>query len=685
MVFFLIRKRSLASAGALLLFITSYPVFSQTPYRQSVPLDPVNLDTTVAPCSDFYRFANGGWLDRNPVPPAFSSWGSFNELSEKNSEIIRELLESASARTGVPAGSIGLLVGDFYASGMDSLRAEKEGMHSLQPELSRIAAIRTTKDFLTALTHLHGSGITPIFSLSSQPDFKNSEMTIASIDQSGLTLPDREYYLQKDERYKAIREEFRTYLTKMFRMLGEREAVAEKNAETVLRLETRLAEASMARVELRNPEKVYNKMSIDGLKKLAPAFAWEAYLKAFKLSIQDLNVGQPEYFKTVSSLLRTVPLTDWKVYLRWRILDETAQYLSAEFVNAHFAFHGTVLNGQRQLLPRWRRVLTAINALAGDALGQLYVEQHFPPEAKNRAVGMVKNLLAAFRERIAGLAWMSEATRRKAIEKVDAVVIKIGYPDRWKSYEGLVIDRGSFVLNVLRATRFDVQRGLAEIGKPVDRNKWYVTPPTVNAYYNPTMNEIVFPAGILQPPFFDPQADDAVNYGGMGAVIGHEITHGFDDQGRKFDARGNLTDWWTKDDSERFEALAKVVEEQYSAYVAIDSLRVNSKLTLGENIADLGGLAVAYRALQMELDKKPMLQRIDGFTPQQRFFMAWAQMWRRNYTPANLKQRLVVDPHAPSKFRTIGPLSNMPEFFEAFGCTNGEAMVRLQSVRARIW
>lgn len=681
------RKLLTVAAVTLSLFIANLPAISQSGYRQTTPLDPGNFDTTVDPCDDFYRYANGGWLDKNPVPPAYSGWGSFNELTEKNNDVIREILESAAAGAGAGEvrGSNKQIVGDFFASGMDSSLAERDGLKPLQGEFSRVASIKTSKDLLRVLAHQHGYGIYPLFSTSSQPDFKNSAITIASVDQSGLTLPDRDYYVKDDDRYKSIRQEFRTYLAKMFRMLGDNEAAAEKNAETILRIETRLAEASMARVDLRDPEKIYNKMTVASLRKLAPAITWDAYLKQLNINVKELNVGQPEYFKAVNGMLRSFPLADWKLYLRWKLIDQTAEYLSDDFVNAHFAFHGTVLNGQRELQPRWRRVLRSVNGLAGDALGQMYVEKNFPPEAKQRAVSMVKNLLAAFRERIGELEWMSEATRRKAYEKVDAFIIKIGYPDKWKSYNGLTIDRGPYVLNVLRASRYEIQRDLSQVGKPVDPDKWYITPPTVNAYYNPTMNEIVFPAGILQPPFFDADADDAVNYGGMGAVIGHEITHGFDDQGRKFDAKGNLTDWWTKEDSERFDKLARVVEEQYSSYIAIDSLRVNGMLTLGENIADLGGLAVAYQALQKELDKKPMLQKIDGLTPQQRFFMAWAQMWRRNYTPTNLKQRLVVDPHAPSKFRTIGPLSNMPEFFEAFGCKGGSAMVRPESVRARIW
>ncbi len=669
----------------LSLTLALHTTFSQSGYQQAKPLDPVNFDTTVAPCQDFYRYANGGWLDANPVPPQYSNWGSFGELTERNNEILHTILEEAAARTDAPKGSPAQIVGDFYVSGMDSARADAEGITPLKTELDRIAGVRTSADLQTVLVRLHLTSGNPIFALGSQPDFKNSEMMIASIDQSGLTLPDRDYYVKDDARYVHVRDEFTKYMVKMFTMLGDKQSVAEAHASTVMAIETRLARASMARVDLRSAEKVYHKMTVAELKKIAPAVHWERYFEGMGVrGLRDVNVSQPEFMKEVNVMLKEVGIEQWKTYLRWQLIDAAAPYLSRPFVDAHFQFHGTVLNGQRELQPRWKRVLRTIDRLVGDALGQMYTERAFKPEAKARALEMVRNLQAAFRERLQSLEWMGDETRRKALEKLDAFQLKIGYPDKWKSYDGLEINRGSYLLNVMRAGEYETRRQLAMVDKPVDRTEWFMTPSTVNAYYNPTQNEIVFPAGILQPPFFNPQADDAVNYGGMGAVIGHEMTHGFDDEGRKFDAKGNLTDWWTKEDNDRFERLAKIVEEQFDNYVAIDTLRVNGKLTLGENIADLGGLAIAYHAFAKTLAGKPQ-QRIDGLTPQQRFFLAWAQIWRRNYTDANLKQRLVVDPHAPSKFRTNGPVANMPSFFDAFGCSAGDPMVRASNMQVKIW
>jgi putative endopeptidase len=677
--------RARSTVVCLSLILALQPTFAQSSYKQTKPLDPANFDTTVLPCQDFYRFANGGWLDANPVPPQYSNWGSFNELNERNNDILHEILEETAARKNALRGSAAQLVGDFYASGMDSARIEADGVTPLKDELARIARVKTLAELQTALVHLHRTSGSPIFAFGSQPDFKNSEMMIASIDQSGLTMPDREYYVNDDDLYKRTREECMKYMVKLFALLGDAQSVAEANAATVMSIETRLAKASMARVDLRSPEKVYHKMTVAELKKIAPALNWERYFEGMGVgNLRELNVSQPEFIKEVNAMLNEIGIEEWKTYLRWQLIDGAAPYLSQQFVDAHFQFHGTVLNGQRELQPRWKRVLRTIDRLIGDALGQMYTERAFKPEAKARALAMVKNLQAAFRERLQSLEWMGDRTRQKALEKLDAFQLKIGYPDKWKRYDGLAIHRGSYILNVLRAGEYEMKRQLAKVDKPVDRTEWFMTPSTVNAYYNPTMNEIVFPAGILQPPFFDPKADDAVNYGGMGAVIGHEITHGFDDEGRKFDAKGNLTDWWTKEDNERFEQLAAIVEEQFSGYVAIDTLRVNGKLTLGENIADLGGLSIAYHALSKTLEGKPQ-EKIDGLTPQQRFFLAWAQMWRRNYTDANLKQRLVVDPHAPSKFRTNGPVSNMPAFFEAFGCTSSDPMVRPANKQVRIW
>ena len=649
-------------------------------------LDPANLDTTVQPCQDFFRYANGGWLDRNPVPAAYSAWGSFNELQDRNYEFLKAILENAASKTNAPKGSNVQLVGDFFASGMDSVRAEADGFMPIAEELSRIDGIKGSDGLKKLIAHLHRIGFEPLFLFSSVQDFKNSEMVIADIDQSGLTLPDRDYYTKEDDRSQKIREEYVSYITRMFRMLGDDSTKAASEARTVLAFESRLASASMTRVDRRDPEKVYHKMTIDELGTLTPVFSWKNYVKNVERSnIKDVNLEQPEFIKEVDRMVAEVPLQDWKVYLRWQLLDGAASQLDSAFVNEHFRFHGTVLTGAKELLPRWKRVLRTVNVSVGMALGQLYVDRAFKPEAKLRAQEMVRNLEEAFREHIQTLTWMTETTKKQALKKLDAIVNKIGYPDKWRDYSKLRIDRGVYLLNILRANRFEFDRQLSKIDKPVDRAEWLMTPPTVNAYYNPLMNEIVFPAGILQPPFFNPDADDAVNYGGMGAVIGHELTHGFDDQGRKFDAKGNLTDWWTKTDEENFEKRASAVENQFDQYVVLDSLHVNGKLTLGENIADLGGLSIAYTALENTLKDNPRPQIIDGFTPEQRFFLGWAQIWRANYRPEERRRRIIIDPHAPNDYLTIGPLSNMPQFSEAFSCTLGNEMIRADSLRANIW
>jgi putative endopeptidase len=660
--------------------------FAQNTNNQTQPLDRANMDPSCEPCKDFYRFANGGWVDKNPVPAAYSNWGSFSEINQRNENALKSILEESAAMKEAPRGSAVQLVGDFFASGMDSAQADADGLNPLTLDLAGINKIKNLNDLQAMVTYFHLGLGAPIFGLSSQQDFKNSEETIASLDQSGITVPDRDYYVKDDERYESARKEYTDYMVKMFTMLGDGEKSAKANAATVMKIETRLAKASMPRVEMRDPKNVYHRMSLAEVKKLTPAWNWVKYLTDVRLNgVSSLNVSSPKFMKEVNAMLKQVPLKDWKTYLRWQMIDQASQYLSKDFVDAHFRFHGTVLNGQKELLPRWKRVSRMTDNLLGEALGQAYVAKTFASDAKARAKKMVDNLLAAYRERINTLSWMSDETKKKALEKLGTFVPKIGYTDKWKSYDGLRIDRGSYIQNIIHAAQHETRRQLDKIGKPLDRTEWFMTPPTVNAYYNPPMNEIVFPAGIMQPPFFDPNADDAVNYGGMGAVIGHEITHGFDDQGRKFDAKGNLADWWTKDDEERFTKLADVVVDQFNNYVAIDSLTVNGKFTLGENIADLGGLAIAFAAYKKSLEGKPAPPKIDGFTGEQRFFLAWAQMWRRNYTPQNLRQRIVTDPHAPSVFRCNGPISNMSEFFEAFGCKDSDPMVRAKVKQVRIW
>ncbi|MDE3057335.1 MAG: M13 family metallopeptidase [Bacteroidota bacterium] len=648
-------------------------------------LDPKNLDTTVSPCRDFYEFANGGWLKANPIPPEYSRWGSFEELAERNNVQLRQILDEAAVNTSAPKGSIEQKVGDFYSGGMDSAGIEEEGAKPLAPYFERIAAIKNVEELEEEIARLHTEGTNVAFYFFGDQDAKNSTQVIAQVYQGGLGLPDRDYYLKEDERSKKIRDEYVAHVAKMFSLLGDDEATAAQEAKTVMTMETRLAQASMTRVQQRDPNAIYHKMSVKELQSLTPDFSWTRYFDGIHLADRgDVNVAQPDFVKEVDSMLTSVPVADWKVYLRWHLIHDAAAYLSSPFVNESFHFYGTVMNGTKELKPRWKRVLSATNDNIGMALGQLYVAKYFPPEAKARALEMVHNLVAALREHINDAAWMSDTTKKQALHKLDAFTVKIGYPDKWRDYSSLDIDRGPYVLNAIRASEFEFRRSVNKIGKPVDRTEWGMTPPTVNAYYNPTMNEIVFPAGILQPPFFDFQADDAVNYGGMGSVIGHEMTHGFDDEGRQFDADGNLKDWWTPADKEQFKERATKVEKQFDNYVAIDTSHINGKLTLGENIADLGGLNVAYTALENALKGKPR-PLIDGFTPEQRFFLAWAQIWRNNVRPENVRLRLNVDPHSPGKFRAVGPISNMPEFYEAFHCKDGDAMMRAADVRAKIW
>ncbi len=649
-------------------------------------LDPANLDRSVKPSQDFFEYSDGGWLSRNPVPPEYSRYGSFEELTEKNYRDLHEILEGAAANTVAEKGSNAQKVGDFFASAMDSAQVEQQGVAPLAGNFERIAALMSPSDLPRLLAYRHIHGIPGLFSFFVNQDAKASTNVIAQLYQGGLGLPDRDYYTKEDDRSKKIREEYVGHVANMFTLLGDDASTSAAQAKTVMDMETELAKASMTRVERRDPNATYHKMSVAELSALTPAFSWEQYFEELGLpGPGSINVGQPEFFKVVNRLVTERPVADWKTYLRWHLIRTTAPQLSSAFVNESFRFNGTVMTGAKELRPRWKRALDDVNNGLGEALGILYVKKYFSPQAKARALEMVNNLRAAFRERIASREWMSEGTRVKALAKLDAFNVKIGYPEKWRSYAGLDVDRGPYILNVMRADSFEFKRELGKIGKPVDRTEWGMTPPTVNAYYNPFMNEIVFPAGILQPPFFDPDADDAVNYGGMGAVIGHEMTHGFDDQGSQFDAKGNLTDWWQPQDKISFKARTALVERQYDEFVAIDTLHVNGKLTLGENIADLGGLTIAYAALRKSMEGKPAPPTIEGFTPEQRFFLAWSQMWRANYRPEELRRRLILDVHSPSKFRVIGPVVNMPEFYQAFPVNSGEPMFRAEKERARIW
>ena len=643
------------------------------------------MDKTCKPCEDFYHYADGLWLAKNPVPPAYPAWGRFSELAEKNRELLRQILENASANTKAAPGSNEQKIGDFYASCMDEKQVNAEGFKPLEAEFARISALRSPADVQSEVTRLQGTGVGALFEFGSTQDEKDSTQVIGGADQGGLGLPDRDYYTETDDRSKEIRQKYETHVAKMLALAGDDDAKAAAEAEAIMELETRLAEASMTRVDRRDPDKTYHKMNRAQLRALMPNWSWDNYFQEIGYTnIEFVDVSAPRFFETVSQALKDAPVDTWKTYLRWHVLNSTAPYLSEPFVDEDFNFKGRVLQGTKELLPRWKRCVTATDRRLGEALGQFYVQKYFPPSAKARALELVNNLTDALRDDLQTLPWMGPATRKQALAKLAAFTRKIGYPDKWRDYSAYKVDRGPYVINQMNGYLFEFHRDLNKIGKPVDRTEWGMSPPTVNAYYNAEMNEIVFPAGILQPPYFDPQADDASNYGAIGAVIGHEMTHGFDDQGRKYDAQGNLKDWWTPEDEKNFSARALCVEKQFDAYVVQDDIHEDGKLELGESIADLGGLNLAYRALQKAEKGKPA-GLIGGLTPDQRFFLAYTQVWAQNDRPEF--ERLVVntDPHPLPKFRGIAAPSNMPEFARAFSCKEGDAMVRPAGVRCQIW
>ena len=660
------------------------PVLAQSTSTPSAAhgVDLAAIDTTASPCTDFYQYANGKWLASHPIPADRPSFGGFSELSDRNQAVLHQIVDSAVAGPSAPQGSVKRKIADFYKSGMDTARIEQDGAAPLAPEFARIAAVSDTPSLEAEIAHLHQIGVGAVFGFGIGADEKNSLHTVAEVGQGGLGLPDRDYYTKTDPKSVALRAAYTAHIARMLALLGDDPAVAATEAQTVLALETQMAAASMTRVERRDPNATYNKMTLAQLDALSPGFSYAPYFAAVGApNPGPLVVGQPKFFAAVGHLMTTVPLADWKTYLRWHLISSTAPYLSAKFVDENFAFRGTTLSGVTQNQPRWKRVLRETDGELGEGLGQLYVAEAFPPAAKARALVLVQNVKAALRTRLQSLDWIGEDTRRQALVKLDKMRIKIGYPDHWRDYSKLGVNSPSYVVNVLAANQFDFNRDLAKLGKPVDRSEWGMTPPTVNAYYSPSGNEIVFPAGILQPPFFDPKADDASNYGGIGAVIGHEMTHGFDDQGRQFDGDGNLKDWWTAADKKRFQQRADGVAAQFDQFVAVDDAHVNGHLTLGEDIADLGGVKIAYLAFERSQIGKPRVT-IGGFTPEQRFFLAFAQIWRQNVRPEALRMSLATDPHAPNRFRVLGPLANLPEFAQAFPCPAGETRT---AARVNIW
>ncbi|TGE14293.1 M13 family metallopeptidase [Hymenobacter elongatus] len=655
---------------------------------KGVGIDVADLNRAVSPCEDFFQFSGGNWLKNNPIPGYASSWGPRNLLGDRTQALLRQILEEAAANTTATKGSNAQKVGDFYASGMDSLALDKAGLTYLQPELARINAVNTLKSLQVELARQQTLGTGAFFRAGVSPDRKNSTQYAVNFSQGGLGMPDRDYYLKDDARSKQVRTAYVAYLTSTFKLMGDPEPAAAQKAAAVVRLETRLAQASKTRVELRDPYASYNKMTVAEASQQFPNIGLPVFLAQNKLgAAQDIIVGQPAFFKEVSAVLKEEPLADIKTYLTWQLVSSVAAALPKAYSDETFRFQ-QVQSGTKQQAVRWKRMLAATDATLGEAFGQLYVDKAFSPAAKQKALEMVANIRVSMAEHIQTNTWMSEPTKAEALKKLNALRVKIGYPDKWKDYSALIISRKSYLQNVLAARQWNYRENTKKFGGPIDRTEWGMTPSTINAYYSPPMNEIVFPAGYLQPPFFDPNADDAVNYGAIGGVMGHEMTHGFDDQGRQYDSQGNLRDWWTKADGEEFTKRAAVVGRQYSAFSPLDSVFVNGKLTMGENLADFAGLTIVHAALQKQLQKQygtNPLPLIDGFTPEQRFFLSWAQLRRQNIRPEALRQQILTDPHSPGQYRTIGPLMNMPQFYDAFGCQEGQKMVRATSDRAKIW
>ncbi len=647
-------------------------------------IDSANMDTTVRPQDDFYHYANGMWIKNNPIPGSEVRWGAFNVLQDNSYKKLKVLLEEASA-ANAKKGTNEQKVGDFFASAMDSAAIEKQGLSTIIDELNLVSGIKSKDDVLAVAAQLQRKALAPMFTFYVYQDQKNSSAYIPYVDQGGLTLPDRDYYVNNDARSKEIRTAFVSHLENMFTLMGDEASAAKANAQTIVRLETRLAKASKTRVELRDPQANYNKMTVAEVNKITPNIDWAKHFDRLKLAkSESFIVGQPKFLAELDKMVATESVDAWKTYLRWHLVASLADNLNNAFVQESFSFNGKVMNGAKEMKPRWKRVLGDIDNAMGEALGEVYVKKYFSDDAKKRCLEMVNNMQAVYRERIQKLDWMTDSTKTQAIAKLDVFITKIGYPDKFKDYSKLEIDRSSYARNVLKGNEFAFDQMINKLGKPVDKTEWGMSPYTVNAYYNPTINEIVFPAGILQFPFFDPQADDAVNYGGIGAVIGHEMTHGFDDQGCQYDKEGNLKNWWTPTDEKRFKEKTTRLVNQYNAYTVLDTVHVNGELTLGENIADLGGISIAYDAYKRTAQGKAN-EKIDGFTADQRFFFGWAQVWRQNITKENLMQRIVTDPHSPGQYRSNGPLSNMVEFYEAFGVKEGDKMWRPEADRLKVW
>jgi len=648
-------------------------------------IDPANMDLSVKPGDDFYTYASGTWVKNNPVPAKETRWGSFNELRDFNINAVKSLVEDAAADKSAPAGSVKRRVGDFYTAAMDSVTIEKLGYTPIKADLAKVKQIKDIPGVLDQVAYMRTNGLGGgMFGLGVGQDRKNVNKYMVNIGQGGTTLPDRDYYLKDDARSVKIREAYNTYMVTLFTLTGSSPEGAKQKAATVYKIEKQFAEAQMSRLEMRDPYATYNKLTVAELNKKTPDINWTTYLPKFKIKNQDtVLVSSPKFMASLDGMLKSVPVEDWKTYLEWNILKGSASSLSSPFVKASFAFT-QAQTGQKVQTPRWQRMSSLTDGTIGELLGQLYVAKYFKPEAKERMNQMIVNLRKAFEIRISGLEWMSPETKQKALAKLHAFTPKVGYPEKWKNYDGLTINKGTYFQNLRNASVWGYNEMVDQLGKPVDRKRFGMTPPTVNAYYSPTLNEIVFPAGILQFPFFDPNADDAVNYGGIGAVIGHEMSHGFDDSGSQYDAVGNLKNWWTAEDKAKFDAKTKALGEQFDGYTVLDTVHVIGKLTMGENIGDLGGLNAAYTAFKMTKQGQSN-EKIDGFTPDQRFFLAWAQVWRGNILPESAAQLIKTDPHSPGPYRTIGAPVNMDAWYNAFDVKPGDKLYKKPEDRIRMW
>lgn len=672
--------------GLIVMSVAIISACSTEKKERKPAFDSSNMDLTVNPGDDFYLYANGGWVSKTKIPDDKSRYGSFDILQEENNILVRSILEKAAAKKNAPKGSSWQKVGDFFATGMDTAAIEVQGLDPIRSDLARIESLANTNDVLAEISRLHTIRVSPLFNIFAGQDRKNSTQIVINMFQGGLGLPDRDYYISDDPRSQEIRKEYFNHVKAIFNLLGKLDDEAQKLAQDVVDLETRLAKVSYTRVERRDPNRTYNKVSIQEMQLLCPSVDWSGYFTSIGIEVpSDFVIDNPGFYKEIGNMLTDTPLESWKTYLTWNLINRMSPYLNSAFVDQQFNFYGKKLSGSEVNKPRWERVSGSANMALGEVIGQIYVEENFPPEAKQRMVELVSNLKVAYRERIQNLTWMSNTTRERALAKLDAMNLKVGYPDKWKDYSKLEITRDSYAENIKRAMAFNFRENMDKLGKPVDRTEWFMNPQTVNAYYSPTMNEIVFPAAILQPPFFNLFADDAVNYGAIGMVIGHEMTHGFDDQGRKYDKDGNLNDWWEAEDSDKFNQLTQTIIDQYEAFDAINGMHLNGKLTLGENIADYGGLTIAFHALQKSMEGKPRPAPIDGFTAEQRFFLAYANVWRQVIRDEELMRRVKEGPHSPGNFRVNGAVFNINEFYDAFEVSTESPFYRAPEVRPTIW